>query len=84
MHVFNWSLDDKGEVLGAFSISIEREKDMLKRVASVRMLHQPFDNNNTVSYPLQRRVHSLISPSLLFLFSNAIPVIIPVFKLHIF
>lgn len=45
----------KGEVLGAFSISIEHGKIMLKKVASVRMLHQPHDNHNIVSYPLQKR-----------------------------
>lgn len=66
-------MDDEGEVLGAFSISMERGKNMLKKVASVRMLHQPHDNLNIVSYLLQKRVCPFISPSLSFTFANDIP-----------
>ena len=66
-------MNDKGEVHGEFSISIERGKSVLKKVASVRMLHQPHDNHNIVSYPLQKRVRPFISPPLCFTFTDAIP-----------
>lgn len=45
----------KGEVIGSFSISIGHDANKLKKVASVRMLHQQSDVQNIMSYPLKRR-----------------------------
>ncbi|XP_042475866.1 uncharacterized protein LOC122057714 isoform X2 [Macadamia integrifolia] len=45
----------KGEVVGASSIPVGRGVNTLKKVASVRMLHQSSDGQNLVSYPLTRK-----------------------------
>ncbi|KAJ8767440.1 hypothetical protein K2173_017484 [Erythroxylum novogranatense] len=46
----------KGEVIGAFSLPVGHGVNMLKKVASVRMLHQPQDFQNTLTCPLRRKV----------------------------
>ncbi|KDP27978.1 hypothetical protein JCGZ_19058 [Jatropha curcas] len=46
----------KGEVVGALSLPVGHGTVMLKKLASARMLHQPSSVQNTVSYPLRRRV----------------------------
>ncbi|KAA8527969.1 hypothetical protein F0562_035162 [Nyssa sinensis] len=45
----------KGEIVGASSFSVGHGANTLKKVASVRMLHQPSDVQNIVSYPLRRK-----------------------------
>ncbi|KAG8658937.1 uncharacterized protein LOC110610326 isoform X2 [Manihot esculenta] len=45
----------KGEVVGALSLPVGNGSAMLKKVASARMLHQPANMQNIVSYPLRRR-----------------------------
>lgn len=45
----------KGEVIGAFSISIGIQPGPLKRAVSGSMLCQPSDIQNLLSYPLRRR-----------------------------
>ncbi|XP_071939359.1 uncharacterized protein [Coffea arabica] len=45
----------KGEVVGASSFSVGHGASTLKKVASVKMLHQAYDFQNTVSYPLKKR-----------------------------
>ncbi|XP_057959044.1 uncharacterized protein LOC131151699 [Malania oleifera] len=45
----------KGEVVGAYSFSIGCGANTLKKVASTRILHQPYDAQNIVSYPLRGR-----------------------------
>lgn len=45
----------KGEVVGAFSFSVGHGVNTLKKVTSARMLHQAYDVDNAVSYPLRRR-----------------------------
>ncbi|XP_062178337.1 uncharacterized protein LOC133883124 isoform X2 [Alnus glutinosa] len=45
----------KGEVVGSLSFSVGHGANMLKKVASVRMLNQPHNVQNMVSYPLRRR-----------------------------
>ncbi|KAL3505576.1 hypothetical protein ACH5RR_030958 [Cinchona calisaya] len=45
----------KGEVVGASSFSVGYGASTLKKVASIKMLHQAYDVQNTVSYPLKRR-----------------------------
>ncbi|CAI9779714.1 unnamed protein product [Fraxinus pennsylvanica] len=45
----------KGEVVGACSFSVGHGANMLKKVASVKMLHQASDIQNVTSYPLERR-----------------------------
>lgn len=47
---------DTGEVVGALSLPVGNGSAMLKKVASARMLHQPANMQNIVSYPLRRRV----------------------------
>ncbi|KAM7259519.1 hypothetical protein ACFE04_015260 [Oxalis oulophora] len=44
----------KGEVVGALSFAVGHGGNQLKKVASVRMVHQPHDFQSTVSYPLRR------------------------------
>ncbi|KAF3970469.1 hypothetical protein CMV_005848 [Castanea mollissima] len=44
----------KGEVIGSLSFSVGHGANMLKKVASVRMLNQPYNAQNLVSYPLRR------------------------------
>ncbi|KAF5752107.1 hypothetical protein HS088_TW01G00014 [Tripterygium wilfordii] len=46
----------KGEVVGALSFPVGHGSHMLKKVASARMLHQPSDTQNLVSYPLKRKI----------------------------
>ncbi|CAL1397515.1 unnamed protein product [Linum trigynum] len=45
----------KGEVVGALSLPIGHGAALLKKVASVRMLHQPHNIQNIVSRPLRRK-----------------------------
>ncbi|KAL3812236.1 hypothetical protein ACJIZ3_013504 [Penstemon smallii] len=45
----------KGEVVGACSFSVGHGMSILKKVASVKMLHQTSDVPNFASYPLKRR-----------------------------
>ncbi|XP_043709636.1 uncharacterized protein LOC122658659 isoform X2 [Telopea speciosissima] len=45
----------KGEVVGASSIPVGPDVNKLKKVASLRMLHQPYDGQKLASYPLTRR-----------------------------
>ncbi|KAI7993232.1 putative vacuolar protein sorting-associated protein 13A [Camellia lanceoleosa] len=45
----------KGEVVGASSFSVGHGANTLKKVASVRMLHQPPDGQHIVSYPLKTK-----------------------------
>ncbi|XP_043726204.1 uncharacterized protein LOC122672780 isoform X2 [Telopea speciosissima] len=45
----------KGEVVGASSIPVGHGVHTLKKVASVRMLHQPSDGQKLVSYSLTRK-----------------------------
>jgi hypothetical protein len=56
----NWCLNDTGEVVGSLSFSVGHGANMLKKVASVRMLNQPHNVQNMVSYPLRRRVSYLV------------------------
>ncbi|KEH32375.1 calcium-dependent lipid-binding-like protein [Medicago truncatula] len=44
----------KGDVVGALSFSVGHGANTLKKVASVRMVHQPYDVQNIRSYPLTR------------------------------
>ncbi|XP_027330645.1 uncharacterized protein LOC113846496 isoform X2 [Abrus precatorius] len=44
----------KGEVVGALSFSVGHGTNILKKVASVRMFHQPHDVQNIRSHPLSR------------------------------
>lgn len=50
-----WSI--LGEVVGACSFSVGHGASTLKKVASVKMLHQASDIQKVTSYPLERRVH---------------------------
>ncbi|XP_059444630.1 uncharacterized protein LOC132176414 [Corylus avellana] len=45
----------KGEVVGSISFSVGHGANMLKKVTSVRMLNQPHNVQNIISYPLRRR-----------------------------
>ncbi|XP_010266663.1 PREDICTED: uncharacterized protein LOC104604129 isoform X2 [Nelumbo nucifera] len=45
----------KGEVVGASSIPIGHGASTLKKVSSVRMLHQPSDVPKLISYPLRKK-----------------------------
>ncbi|KAL8484750.1 hypothetical protein ACS0TY_027161 [Phlomoides rotata] len=45
----------KGEVVGACSFSVGHGVGVLKKVASVKMLHQTTDVQSVTSYPLKRR-----------------------------
>ncbi|KAI8561923.1 hypothetical protein RHMOL_Rhmol04G0379800 [Rhododendron molle] len=45
----------KGEVVGASSFSVGHGVNTLKKVASVRMLHQSPDGQHIMSYPLRRK-----------------------------
>lgn len=45
-----------GDVVGALSFSVGHGANILKKVASVRMFHQPCDVQNIRSYPLTRLV----------------------------
>ncbi|XP_052204938.1 uncharacterized protein LOC127809843 isoform X2 [Diospyros lotus] len=45
----------KGEIVGASSFSVGQGTNTLKKVASVRMLHQPPDSQHIVSHPLRRK-----------------------------
>lgn len=45
-----------GDVVGALSFSVGHGANTLKKVASVRMFHQPCDIQNIRSYPLTRMV----------------------------
>ncbi|KAH6757936.1 calcium-dependent lipid-binding family protein [Perilla frutescens var. hirtella] len=45
----------KGEVVGACSLSVGHGVGMLKKVASVKMLHQTSDVQSIKSYPLRRK-----------------------------
>ncbi|KAI8002909.1 putative vacuolar protein sorting-associated protein 13D [Camellia lanceoleosa] len=45
----------KGEVVGASSFSVGHGANTLKKVSSVRMLHQPPDGQHIVSYPLKTK-----------------------------
>lgn len=51
----------KGEVVGAFSFSIGCGVNMLKKVASARMLHPQVNIQNIVSYPLRGKVNPVQS-----------------------
>lgn len=42
--------------MGALSFSVGHGANILKKVASVRMFHQPYDNQSIRSYPLSRMV----------------------------
>ncbi|KAM7278379.1 hypothetical protein ACFE04_005513 [Oxalis oulophora] len=44
----------KGEVIGSLSFAVGHGANQLKKVASVRMVHQPHEFQNTVSYTLRR------------------------------
>ncbi|GAV71650.1 DUF946 domain-containing protein/DUF1162 domain-containing protein/Chorein_N domain-containing protein [Cephalotus follicularis] len=46
----------KGEVVGALSFTVGPGANMLKKLASARMLHQPHDIQNIVTYPLTKGV----------------------------
>ncbi|KAK1591812.1 hypothetical protein Q3G72_014066 [Acer saccharum] len=45
----------KGEVVGALSFPVGHGVNTLKKVSSARMLHQPYDIQNIVSYSLRRK-----------------------------
>ncbi|GKV06822.1 hypothetical protein SLEP1_g18658 [Rubroshorea leprosula] len=45
----------KGEVVGAFSFPVGHGVSVLKKVSSARILHQPNDVQDVVSYPLSKR-----------------------------
>lgn len=49
-----------GEVIGSFYITIGNRSGPLKRAASASILYQPVDVQNLLSYPLRRRVRSLL------------------------
>lgn len=57
----NLSFHLAGDVVGALSFSVGHGANTLKKVASVRMFHQPYDAQNIRSYPFTRMVsyHSL-------------------------
>lgn len=57
-----------GEVVGASSFSVGYGASTLKKVASIKMLHQAYDVQNVVSYPLKRRVS--LSQLVFFLFDS--------------
>jgi vacuolar protein sorting-associated protein 13A/C len=46
----------KGEVVGSLSFPVGHGESTLRKVASVRMLHQSSDAENISSYTLQRKV----------------------------
>ncbi|XP_047948182.1 uncharacterized protein LOC125194160 isoform X1 [Salvia hispanica] len=48
----------KGEVVGACLISVGQSMGMLKKVASVKMLHQTPDVQSITSYPLRKKGHN--------------------------
>lgn len=52
----NLSLHHAGDVVGALSFSVGHGANILKKVASVRMFHQPHDVPNIRSYPLNKMV----------------------------
>lgn len=58
-----------GEVVGAFSFSVGHGVNVLRKVASARLLHPPFDISNVVTYPLKGRVGSF-SPVLYAVFTD--------------
>lgn len=45
-----------GEVVGALSFLVGHGSNTLRKMASVRMVHQAHENQNLVSYPLKRKV----------------------------
>ncbi|KAJ7955294.1 calcium-dependent lipid-binding family protein [Quillaja saponaria] len=45
----------KGDVVGALSFSVGHGANILRKVASARMVHQSYDNQNIISYPLRRK-----------------------------
>lgn len=54
-----WSIP--GEVVGACLISVGQSMGMLKKVASVKMLHQTPDVQSITSYPLRKKVCGPVS-----------------------
>lgn len=57
-----------GEVVGASSFSVAHGPSILKKVASLRMLHQVSDVENFGCYPLRRRVSCTAASFILVLF----------------
>lgn len=57
----NFTIHLAGDVVGALSFSVGHGANTLKKVASVRMLHQPYEAQNIRSYPFTIMVsyHSL-------------------------
>lgn len=51
-----WCFHNAGEVVGALSFSVGHGSSVLKKVASVRMVHQTNDVHNIVPYTLKKRV----------------------------
>lgn len=51
-----WCFYYAGEVVGALSFSVGHGSGVLKKVASVRMVHQTNDLHNIVPYTLKKRV----------------------------
>lgn len=49
-------LTNTGEVVGSLSFPVGHGENILRKVASVRMLNQSSDAENTSSYTLQRKV----------------------------
>jgi hypothetical protein len=52
----NLCIHRAGDVVGALSFSVGHGANTLKKVASVRMFHQPHDVQNIRSYPLTTMV----------------------------
>lgn len=62
-----------GEVVGASSFSVGHGPSILKKVASLRMLHQVSDVENFGCYPLRKRVSCTAgSFVLVFFFCSAV------------
>lgn len=52
----NLCIHNAGDVVGALSFSVGHGANILRKVASVRMFHQPYDFQNIRTYPLSRMV----------------------------
>lgn len=55
----NCCFNDIGEVVGALSFSVGQDANMLRKLASAKVLHHGHNIQNTVSYPLKRTVSFL-------------------------
>lgn len=84
-------INGTGEVVGALSLPLGHGAIMLKKVASVKMLHQPHDFQNIMSCPLRRKVsyvyylmHTRLVQSLIFLCVSGSKYILALFLCFLF